>query len=305
MKVLIAGGSGFIGRHLSASLIRDGHEVVVLTRKPPNQVSTGVRLVTWDARSPDGAWVGELDGTDAVVNLAGASIGGGRWTKRRKALLLSSRLEPTSAIVQAIAQRPAGRRPSVLVNASGIDYYPDRRDDQPIEENGPPGTAFLAQMSQQWESAAMRAQASGVRVVLIRTALVFGREAPAFRLLTLPFRFFLGGPLGDGGQWFTWIHIDDHVALYRLAIENGGLSGPINAVAPDARREKETAREIGRAMHRPSGFPAPAPMLRLVLGEMADLLLHGRHAVPAQAQAQGYKFRFGSLRAALEDVLKT
>lgn len=304
MKVLIAGGSGFIGRHLSASLVRDGHEVVVLTRKPPNQVSTGLRFVTWDARSPDGAWVGEIDGTNAVVNLAGASIGGGRWTKRRKALLLSSRLEPTSAIVQAIAQRPAGRRPSVLVNASGIDYYPDRRDDHPIDENGPAGTAFLAQMSQQWEADAMRAETSGVRVVLIRTALVFGREAPAFRLLMLPFRFFLGGPLGDGGQWFTWIHIDDHVGLYRLAIDNARLTGPVNAVAPDVRREGETAREIGRAMHRPSIFPAPAPVLRLVLGEMADLLLHGRRAIAARAQAAGYVFRFGGVREALEDVIR-
>ena len=303
MKVLIAGGSGFIGRHLSARLLSDGHEVVVLTRRQQTGPSSGVRFATWDGRTSDGAWVGELDGADAIVNLAGASIGGRRWTARRKAELLNSRLVPTTAIVQALERRPADRRPSVLVNASGIDYYPDRRDDGAITEDGPVGTAFLARLCQQWEAAAVKAEALGVRVVRIRTAMAFGRGAPAFFLVTLPFRLFVGGPLGDGGQWFTWIHIDDLVGLYQLAIENARLSGPINAVAPDVRRQRELAREMGRVLHRPSVMPAPAPLLRLALGEQADLLLHGRRAIPAKAQAAGYTFAFGGLHEALEDVL--
>ena len=303
MKILIAGGSGFIGRHLSARLLSDGHEVVVLTRRQQTGPSSGVRFATWDGRTSDGAWVGELDGADAIVNLAGASIGGPRWTARRKAELLNSRLVPTTAIVQAVERRPADRRPSVLVNASGIDYYPDRRDAGEITEDGPVGTAFLARLCQQWEAAAVKAEALGVRVVRIRTAMAFGRGAPAFFLVTLPFRLFVGGPLGDGRQWFTWIHIDDLVGLYRLAIENARLSGPINAVAPDVRRQRELAREMGRVLHRPSVMPAPAPLLRLALGEQADLLLHGRRAIPAKAQAAGYTFAFGGLHEALEDVL--
>ena len=302
MKVLIAGGSGFIGRHLSASLVKDGHEVVVLTRRQPAAAPAGVRFATWDGRTADGSWVNELDGADAIVNLAGASIGGRRWTARRKAELLSSRLEPTGAIVQAIERRPAGRRPSVLVNASGIDYYPDRRDDDPVTEDGPLGTAFLARLCEQWEVAAVKAQPLGVRVVRVRTSMAFGLGAPAFFLVTLPFRLFVGGPLGDGRQWFTWIHIDDLVGLYRLAIQDSHLSGPINAVAPDVRRQRELAREMGRVLHRPSSLPAPAPILRLALGEQADLLLHGRHAVPAKAQAAGYAFAFGGLRQALEEL---
>ena len=304
MKVLIAGGSGFIGRHLSSRLLQDGHEVVVLTRRQQAATSAAVRFATWDGRTADGGWVNELDDADAIVNLAGASIGGRRWTGRRKAELLSSRLEPTGAIVQAIERRPAGRRPSVLVNASGIDYYRDRRDDAPITEDGPLGTAFLARLCEQWEAAAIKAEALGVRVVRIRTSMAFGLGAPAFFLVTLPFRLFVGGPLGDGRQWFTWIHIDDLVGLYRLAIQNPRLSGPINAVAPDVRRQRELAREMGHVLHRPSVFPAPAPLLRIALGEQADLLLHGRHATPVKAQAAGYAFAFGGLHEALEDLFR-
>lgn len=304
MKVLIAGGSGFIGRHLSSRLVSDGHEVVVLTRQQQTAPSSGVRFATWDGRTPEGAWVSELEGADAIVNLTGASIGGRRWTARRKAELLSSRVVPTAAIVQAIERRPAEHRPSVLVNASGIDYYPDRRDDQAIAEDGPLGTAFLARLCQQWEAAATRAEALGVRVVRIRTSMAFGRGAPAFFLVTLPFRLFVGGALGDGGQWFTWIHIDDLVGLYRLAIENARLSGPINAVAPDVRRQRELAQEMGHVLHRPSVLPAPALLLRLALGEQADLLLHGRHAIPAKAQAAGFAYAFGGLHEALEDLFR-
>ena len=304
MKVLITGGSGYIGRHLSTSLAADGHEVVGLSRRPESAPpQSGVRFVKWDARTAEGAWVSELAGAQGIVNLAGASIGKGRWTRRRMAEILSSRLAATSAIVEAIKRTPADRRVSVLVNASGIDYYGDRGDELVTEESRP-GDSFLARVSEQWEVAAREAEPLGLRIVRVRTALVFGRGALAFRLLTLPFRLFAGGPLGDGRQWFTWIHIDDLVGLYRLALEGLQDGGPVNAVAPDIRRQREVAKEIGRVMHRPAIVPAPAPLLRLVLGEQSQLLLHGRRAVPTRAEAAGYRFRFGGLHEALRDTLQ-
>jgi uncharacterized protein (TIGR01777 family) len=305
MKVLISGGSGFIGHHLVGSLVKDGHEVVVLTRRPATKdPPSGVRYVTWDARSASGDWVKELSGAQAIVNLAGASIGSWPWTKKRMDELVSSRVSPTTALVQALERMPAALRPPVLVSASGIDYYGDRGDEIITEESGP-GDSFLAKLSRQWEAAAQKAEPLGVRVVGIRTAMVFGREAYAFRLLTLPFRLFVGGPLGNGRQWFTWIHIDDIVGLYRLALENPRVGGPVNAVAPDIRRGRELAKEIGRVLHRPALIPAPAFALSLVLGKEAQLLLHGRHAEPAKARGYGYQFRFGGLHEALEDILRT
>ena len=302
MKVLIAGGSGLIGRHLTTSLVKDGHEVVVLSRGGKAQkAAAGVRFTSWDARTAEGGWVSELAGTQAIVNLAGAGIGSRRWTRRRMEELISSRLSATAALVQALERTPADRRPSVLVNASGIDYYGDRGDEI-IAEDGAAGDSFLARLSQQWESAAQKAEPLGVRVVRIRTAMVFARDALAFRLLTLPFRFFGGGPLGNGRQWFTWIHLDDIVGLYRLALEDSRANGPINAVAPDVRRESEVAKEIGRVLHRPAFVAVPAFVLRLALGTESQLLLDGRHATPAKAQALGYRFKFGGLYEALEDI---
>jgi uncharacterized protein len=305
MKVLISGGSGFIGSHLVASLVRDGHEVVVLSRRAETKnPPAGVRYVAWDARSASGDWVKELSDAQGVVNLAGASIGRWPWTRRRMAELISSRLSVTAALVQGLERTPADRRPPVLVNASGIDYYGDRGDEV-ITEESHPGDSFLARLSQQWEAEAQKAEPLGVRVARIRTAMVFGREAFAFRLLILPFQLFAGGPLGNGRQWFTWIHIDDIVGLYRLALEDARVIGAVNAVAPDVRRERDVAKEIGRVLHRPALIPAPAFALKLVLGHEAQLLLHGRRAEPAKARAYGYRFRFGELREALEDIRQT
>jgi uncharacterized protein (TIGR01777 family) len=313
VKILISGGSGFIGSHLVAGLLKDGHEVVVLTRgqrqsspAPPagEGQGGGPRYATWDAKTPDGPWVSELSGSDAVINLAGATIGSWPWTRRRMAAMLSSRLSATAALVQALERTPAERRPSVLVSASGIDYYGDRGDEV-ITEDSQPGDSFLARLSQQWEAAALKAEPLGLRVVRMRTSMVFGRGAPAFNLLTLPVRLFVGGPLGSGRQWFTWIHIDDIVGLYRFGLDNARLSGAVNAVAPDVRRQVEVVKEMGRILHRPTWFPAPAPLLRLALGAMSELLLDGRKAVPEKAGAAGYQFKFGRLPQALEEALRS
>ena len=313
MKVLIAGGSGYIGRRLSTSLVKDGHGVVVLTRGrlstfPPPPAGEGqgggLRYVNWDARTPNGDWVNELSDAQGIVNLAGATIGSWPWTRRRMAEMLSSRLSATAALVQALERTPAERRPAVLVNASGIDYYGDRGDET-ITEQSQSGDSFLARLSQQWEAAVVKAELLGLRVVRMRTSMVFGRGAPAFNLLTLPARLFVGGPLGSGRQWFTWIHIDDIVGLYRFGLENSRLSGAVNAVATDVRRQVEVAKEIGQVLHRPTWFPTPAPLLRLVLGAQAELLLDGRKAVPEKATAAGYRFQFGGLRQALEEALRS
>lgn len=302
MKVVLTGGTGFVGRHLAQSLIEGGHEVTILSRGgTAAALPGGVRVVSWDPRSEGGEWLETIGQADGIVNLAGASIGSGRWTRRRMDEILSSRLQATDAIVRAIKEAPAGRRPSVLVSASGIDYYGDRGEEV-VTEQSSAGVSFLARVSEQWERAAQAAEPLGVRVVLIRTALVFARGAPAFQLMVLPFKLFAGGPLGSGSQWFTWIHIDDLTGLYRLALENQSVRGPINAVAPDVRRQREVAVAIGRAMRRPSLVPAPAPMLRLALGQQSALLLHGRRA-SSRAGELGYRFRLGELTAALENSL--
>ena len=306
MKVLVAGGSGYIGRALAQALRDSGDEVVVLTRDPGRALRSlppGTRAVEWDARSPAGVWTGELRRAGAVVNLAGANIGAGRWTARRKHELRQSRLDATAAVVGALGGVDAAARPAVLVNASGVDYYGDRGDEV-VTEASPPGDSFLARLCVDWEAAAREAEPLGVRVALMRTGVVFGRGAPALARLALPFKLFGGGPLGSGRQWFSWIHLDDAIGLYRLALANGAAAGPINLVAPDVRRERDLAREVGRVLHRPSWVPAPAFALKLALGEQADLVLHGRRAEPRKALALGYTFKYPRLAEALAQALK-
>lgn len=305
MKVVIAGGSGYVGQALAASLRTDAHEVVVFSRHPDADASglpAGVRAAGWDARTVEPRWADELRGASAVVSLAGASIGARRWTLSYRNEIFSSRVSATHALVEAIGGLAERERPRVLVSASGVDYYGDRGEER-VTEEGAPGESFLAQVCVQWEAAARRAEALGVRVVLARTALVVGRGAPALQKLALPFRLFAGGPLGGGGQWFPWVHLDDAVGLYRLAIERGDAAGPLVLASPTACRQREFAREVGRALGRPSWLPVPAFALRLALGRQADLLLHGRRAEPAKAVGLGYGFRYPELGAALRQAL--
>jgi len=302
MKIVIAGATGFIGQPLVHELTRSGNEVVVLTRGDSGVGPADTRAIHWDAHTASGPWVSELRGADAIVNLAGANIGAKRWTEGRKRELESSRIEATGAFVSAIEALGAGDRPKVLVNASGIDYYGDRGDEVITEESSQ-GTGFLAQLCVRWEAAALEAERLGVRVVLLRTGVVLGQGSTALSRLALPFKLFAGGPLGSGKQWFPWIHLKDCIGLYELAIENQAAHGPINGVAPDVRREKDVASEIGRALGRPSWAPVPAFALRLVLGELAHLVLDGRRAEPAKALALGYQFAYPRLPEALADTL--
>jgi hypothetical protein len=287
MKVVVGGGSGFVGRALVVSLLADGHEVVVLSRRPSQAKGPG-RIAGWETAAR------ELDGADAVVNLAGVSIGGPRWTRGRKAVIVASRVDPTRALVRAIGS--ATEPPGVFVTASGIDYYGDSSDEI-VDESSPAGATFLARVCVDWEAAA----ATAVRHVAVRTSLVIGPGAPAIRLMALPFRVFAGGPAGGGRQWFPWIHIDDLVGVYRRAIEDGSLLGPVNAVAPEQLRQRDAARDFGAVLHRPAILPTPTFALRALLGDEADLILHGQRAISRKLGE--LEFRYRGLRAALEDAL--
>jgi len=305
MRIVIAGGSGFLGRRLTAMWLEAGHEVIVLTRNPERtggDLPAGATASRWDPPGVDEDLVAALRSADAVVNLAGVPIGGRPWTPSRKRAILQSRLDATGAIVEAIRRLPATDRPRVLVNASGIDVYGNRPDGEMTEESAP-GESFLARVVVAWEDAARVAETLGVRVVMARTALIVAPEALAWRLVLLPFRLIVGGPLGSGRQRFTWIHVDDAVGLYDLAIRAESIAGPLNMVAPQVPTQRDLARAIGREMHRPAFFPVPAFVLRLVLWGQADIVLHGRVATPAKALEAGYEFRHPTVESALKDVL--
>lgn len=299
MKIVIAGGSGLIGRALCEALVAGGHEPVILTRDRhrASRMPAGVRAITWDPPEV-GDWAAELGDAGAVINLAGETIGRWPWTPGRKRALLESRRQATGALVEAVAQLPATRRPAVLLNASGTDLY-EGRDAEPADESTPPADTFLSRLCLAWEAEAIRAEALGLRVVLMRTSPVMAPGAPVLRVLSLPFRLFVGGRLGSGRHWMSWIDIADVVGLYLWALESPGIRGPLNVTAPDPRRQSDFGRVLAAALHRPSWFPTPAWVVRLALGDQSTLALGSRRVWPARALASGYAFR----RPRLEDSL--
>jgi uncharacterized protein (TIGR01777 family) len=298
MKVVIAGGSGLIGSALSRALTEAGHEVVILTRANADRGGPDLpRRVTWDPTLA-GDWSAEIADAGAVVNLAGASIGRWPWTPRRKALLRQSRLTSTRAIVDAIAVLPAASRPKVLLNASGTDIY-EGRDEMPADENTDPSSSFLARLCLDWEAEACKAEPLGVRVVLLRTSSVIARGAPYVRVITLPFRLLVGGRLGSGRQWVSWVDLADAAGLYKWALDTPAIAGPVNVSAPDPRHQRDYARSVGRALRRPSWFRIPAAVVRLLLQDQATLALGSRRVWPTKALTSGYVFRYPRLEEAL------
>lgn len=301
MKVLIFGGTGFVGRNLTQELLENGFQVYIVTRNPPKNPSTlghRVQVIEWDNISPLSS-LKKLEQIDAVINLAGESIGNRRWSKSVKEKIIASRVRTTQGIVSAINNGTI--QPQVLINASAVGYYGPCGDEE-ITEYEKPGQDFLAQVCQAWENEAYKVRSDSTRVVTIRTGVVLGKEG-ALNRMALPFKFFVGGPLGKGNQYLPWIHIQDLVRMIRFIVEYQELTGPINAVAPNPLRMKDFSKVLGKVLKRPSWFPVPEFLLKIALGQMAEMLLHGQRAVPRKILDSNFRYRFPDLEMALEDIL--
>lgn len=309
-KAVIAGGSGFIGGALAKELLERDYEVIVLTRRADTQLPSGARAVVW---SPDGGYeknrgdetangplAEALAGARVLINLAGTPIAQGRWTAARKQAILNSRILPTRTLVSTCSR--LAERPQVLVSSSAVGYYGPRGDEIVSEQDGP-GQDFLSGVCRAWEDEARQAAALGIRTVLLRTGIALGRGGALSKML-LPFRLFAGGPMGSGRQWWPWIHLSDLTGLIIFLIETAAARGPVNGTAPQPVTNNDFARTLGQVMGRPAGLRVPAPLLRLILGEMAEAtLLHGQRAVPKAAKDLGFEFRYPDLTSALTDLL--
>lgn len=300
MQVLIAGGTGLLGRALTTRLVRGGHKVWVLSRNPQAAtVPAGAAVVRWDARTPQG-WQELVEHMDALVNLAGENIGGGPWTARRKKRILESRVHAGQAIVAACEQ--ATQRPQVVLQASAVGYY-GLAGDQILDEESPPGNDFQSKVCMAWEGATQPVEALGIRRVVIRTGLVLAPKGGFLTPLLLQYRLFAGGPLGSGKQWWPWIHLVDQIAAMEYLLFRADAWGAYNLCAPNPVCMADFGRELARALHRPYWLPAPAFGLKLLLGEMSTLILNGQRAVPLKLLQSGYSFQFEQLGRALHNVL--
>jgi uncharacterized protein (TIGR01777 family) len=296
--IVIAGGSGFLGRPLAHRLAAAGHDVVLLSRRGADPGGR-IRTVVWTPDGGAGPWAAAIDGAAAVVNLAGESIAGRRWNEAHKARILESRVQATRSLVQAVAA--ATHPPAVVVSASGVGFY-GPCGDEPVTELTGPGKDFLAGVCVKWEAEALRAETAETRVVLLRTGLVLARDGGALPPMLPPFWLGVGGPVGSGRQYWPWIHRHDWLAMVQFAIDTPELRGPLNVTAPTPVPNRDFATALGRAMHRPALFPVPAFVLKAVVGELADGILTGQRALPAAATRAGFTFTFRDLDAALRDL---
>ena len=295
MHILLTGGTGLIGRQLCQHWLAQGHRLTVWSRHPDQVARRCGEQVAGVAS------LQEVSGpVDAVINLAGAPIADRPWTHKRKALLWSSRISLTETLLawlETLAQKPA-----VLISGSAVGWYGDGGERELTEASGPVQDDFPSQLCIAWEETAQRAEALGIRVVLVRTGLVLAAQGGFLSRLLLPFKLGLGGPIGNGRQWMPWVHIKDQIALIDFLLHKDDASGPYNACAPHPVRNREFARTLGQALHRPAFMPMPAFVLKVGLGELSGLLLGGQKALPERLLAAGFTFQFTELRAALDDV---
>jgi uncharacterized protein (TIGR01777 family) len=302
-RVLVTGGTGFIGTHVVQALVARGDEVSVIARRRQSVVErfgTRVRVIEWTQG------VGELpsvQGQAAIINLAGARAVGVRWTDRARRRIRESRIGLTEALVDAIVRAEASMRPRVLVSASAVGFYGYAPAEKTLDERSPAGSDFLASVCQDWEKAAARSAEAGLRVVLTRFGIVLGRGGGALASMAQPFRWFVGGPLGRGDQAVSWVHLDDVVAAILRAVDDTDLSGPVNVTAPAAVSNRELSAEIGRALGRPSWLRTPAAALKLVFDDGAEPLLGGQAVVPTELRRIGFVWRYPHLAEALTEAL--
>lgn len=297
MKILISGGSGLVGTELARVLCENGHSVGRLVR-PGAKPAAGD--VPWDPMSAS-VDIGQMEGTDAFVHLSGASIGAGRWTAARKAVLRSSRVDSTRVLVDAITR--LGQKPRVFACASAVGFYGDRGDEV-LTEASEYGTDFLALVARDWEAEAMRAEHAGIRTVCLRYGVVLSLSGGALPRMVTPFKLGLGGRFGSGKQWMSWVTFEDAVEITRLAIENDAVAGPLNVASPNPVRNAEFTRALANAIGRPAIFPAPAFVLRIALGEMAEpLLLSSQRVRPQKLIEMNYAFRSPDLAVTLKTLL--
>lgn len=299
MKIIVSGSSGLVGAALINSLRPGGYQIGRLVRSGSASVADGSKMIRWEP--PNGSIdLAAMEGADAVVHLAGASIAGGRWTAARKQLLRRSRVDATRHLVAGLAQLK--NKPRLLVSASAIGYY-GARGDEILTEASSPGNDFLAQLCRDWEAEVAKAEAQDIRAVMLRFGIILAAQGGALQKMLPPFRFGVGGRLGNGRQWMSWIALEDVVGLIRYAIDNDSVRGPVNAVAPDPVRNFEFTSVLAGVLRRPALFPVPRFALHLILGEMADALLASQRVVPASLAEKEFAFRRPELKSALESIL--
>lgn len=301
MKILLAGGTGFIGTALRESLAEKGHELIVLTRQSGRENRPGVRTryVYWNL-SEQGTWEKELEGVDAVLNLAGEPIVNKRWSQDQKRKIRESRTESTKALVEGI--RKAQRKPLLFLNASAVGYYGPHGDEE-ITEDSPAGHDFLAETCKAWEAEALRVESLGIRLIRLRIGIVLEIGGGALAKMLTPFKLGLGGPLGTGAQWMSWVHRKDLIGLIHFLLETKDACGVYNATAPHPVTMRKFAQTLAHVLHRPAFFPVPGFALKILLGEMADMLLTGQRVIPKRTIAAGYSFKYPSLELALKEIL--
>jgi uncharacterized protein (TIGR01777 family) len=299
MKVLVTGGRGFVGAFLSRELARHGQEVTILSRREtlPDPAYPAISFLTGDP-TREGPWMSVVPDHDWIINLAGASVFT-RWSAAHKQEIYNSRILTTRNLVAALAQ---GDRGQLFCSTSAIGYYGPRGDEDLTEES-PPGDDFLARLARDWEAEALKARDLGVRVVVTRFGLVLGPDGGVLGQMAPLFKFFLGGPVGSGAQWFSWIHRLDHARAFLFLKDHPEIHGPVNFTAPQPVRNRELVRALGRVLRRPSFLPAPAFMLRLLLGEFAEVVLTGQKVLPQKLLAAGFNFAFPTIDEALENLL--
>src|SRR3989338_1629913 len=292
MKILLTGGTGFIGKSLRKDLIANDHEVTILTRAR-KESSERLRFIQWDWNN-HGNLTELVSGVDVVINLTGESVVNKPWSEKQKEILFKTRINPTREIAKAINN--ASIKPKKLISASATGFYGNTLDAK-ITEDSPPGSDFLANLCKQWEEEALNAETD---VAILRIGIVLGKKGGALERMATPFRMFFGGPLGSGNQWMSWIGIHDLIGLINLTLQNENVKGIINATSPNPVTNKEFSTLLGKVLNRPSFIPVPAIALKIMLGEMANILLTGQRVYPEKALSYGYKFKYSNLEAALE-----